>query len=238
MDDPVDYCRAVESYLCKKNGGHLVRVVGPAFEKVRGWAVEGVPLKVAFRGIDRCCERAAARGGRRRPMRIEFCEPDVLDAFDDWRRAIGATATAVSETGEQAGEWGAATPRKGSLAAHIQRSLSRLLAPAGSPGGPSFDQAVAMVTQNLDELAARARHARGDSRARIVERLNELDSILLSAAQATLDAHAASALQAEADAELAGLAARMPPQALARARRLAFERLLREARNLPVLSYE
>jgi hypothetical protein len=94
------------------------------------------------------------------------------------------------------------------------------------------------VTQNLDELAARASHARGDSRARIVERLNELDSILLSAAQGTLDAQTAAALQAEADAELAGLAARMPPEALARARRLAFERLVREARNLPVLSYE
>ena len=28
----------IESYLCRKNGGHLVRIVGPAFEKVRSWA--------------------------------------------------------------------------------------------------------------------------------------------------------------------------------------------------------
>jgi hypothetical protein len=238
MDEPVDYCRAVEAYLCQKNGGHLVRIVGPAFEKVRGWADQGVPLKVAFRGIDRCCERAAARGGRRRPMRIEFCEADVLDAFDDWRRAIGVTAMQVSETVKPAEEWGAATPRKGSLATHIQRSVSRLLAPTGSAAGAAYEEAIAGVTRDLDDLAAQARHARGDSRAGIIERLKELDAMLLAAARNTVDPQTASALQAEADAELAGLAARMPPEALARARQLAFERLLREARNLPVLSYE
>jgi hypothetical protein len=238
MDESVDYCRAVEAYLCQKNGGHLVRIVGPAFEKVRGWAAQGVPLKVAFRGIDRCCERAARRGGRRRPMRIEFCEADVLDAFDNWRRAIGATATQVSETGEPSGEWAAATPRKGSLAAHIQRCVSRLLAPKGSAADAAYDEAVAVVTRELDELATRARQARGDSRAAIIERLKELDRLLLAAARNGVDAQAASALQAEADGELAGLAARMPPEALARARQLAFERLLREVRNLPVLSYE
>ena len=79
-------------YLCQKNRGHLIRVVGPAFELVRGWAATGVPLKVAFRGIDRYCERYDAQAGRRRPVRIEFCEADVLDAFDDWRRAVGVTA--------------------------------------------------------------------------------------------------------------------------------------------------
>src|SRR5687768_10425243 len=112
MDEPVDYCREVEAYLCQKNGGHLVRIVGPAFETVRQWADQGVPLKVAFRGIDRCCDRAAARGGRRRPLRIEFCEADVLDAFDDWRRAIGVTATQVAEQPPSTDAWDA-TPRKG-----------------------------------------------------------------------------------------------------------------------------
>jgi len=238
MDESVDYCRAVEAYLCQKNGGHLVRIVGPAFEKVRGWADQGVPLKVAFRGIDRCCERAAARGGRRRPMRIEFCEADVLDAFDDWRRAIGATATQVSETGGAAEEWGSATTRKGSLSAHIHRCVSRLLAPKGSAADAASAEAIGVVTRELDELAARARHARGDKRTAIIERLKELDGLLLAAARNSVDPQAAAALQAEANAELVGFAARMPPEALERARQLAFDRLLREARNLPVLSYE
>ena len=68
--EPADlgaYCRAVENYLCRRNDGHLVRVVGPAFDCVAAWAAKGVPLRVAYRGIDRCVDRFAARQNRRRP---------------------------------------------------------------------------------------------------------------------------------------------------------------------------
>ena len=34
------YCREIEAYLCRKNDGHLVRIVGPAFEQVCGWAAQ------------------------------------------------------------------------------------------------------------------------------------------------------------------------------------------------------
>lgn len=244
MNDTVDYCRQIETYLCRKNGGHLVRIVGPAFEKVRDWAAQGVPLKVAFRGIDKCCERANARGGRRRPMRIEFCEADVLDAFDDWRRAIGVTATGVAESAPEAQadaaaseEW-TSTARKGSLAAHIQRAVTRLLAPKGPSRDAEYDALLRQLTSELDDLAVQAKGARGDARQQIVKRLSELDSELLAAARARVDARTVTALQAEADAELSGFASRMPADSLARARQLAFERLLRDALNLPVLSCE
>ena len=45
-----------------------------------------------MRGIDRYFERYYAKGPRRRPVRVEFCEADVLDVFDEWRRAVGVTA--------------------------------------------------------------------------------------------------------------------------------------------------
>ena len=38
LSEPDDYCRQVEAYLCRKNDGHLIRIVGPAFDQVRGWA--------------------------------------------------------------------------------------------------------------------------------------------------------------------------------------------------------
>ena len=44
---------AIETYLCQKNDGHLIRVVGPSFEMVSRWASDGVPLRVACGGIDR-----------------------------------------------------------------------------------------------------------------------------------------------------------------------------------------
>jgi len=86
---PEEYCRQLEAYLCRKNDGHLIRIVGPAFEQVCGWSTRGIPLKLAMRGIDRYFERYYAKGPRRRPVRVEFCEPDVLDVFDEWRRAVG-----------------------------------------------------------------------------------------------------------------------------------------------------
>jgi len=73
------YCRELETYLCRKNEGHLIRIVGPVFDQVSAWAQQGVPLTIAFRGVDRYCERYYAKGPRRRPVRIEFCEADILD---------------------------------------------------------------------------------------------------------------------------------------------------------------
>ena len=89
-----DFCRQLEAYLCRKNDGHLIRIVGPAFEQVCGWAERGIPLTLAMRGVDRYFERYYSKGPKRRPVRIEFCEADVLDAFDEWRRAVGVAATA------------------------------------------------------------------------------------------------------------------------------------------------
>ena len=48
MDDSFDYCREIESYLCKKNEGHLIRIVGPAFEMVR----EVEPEQISFVSCD------------------------------------------------------------------------------------------------------------------------------------------------------------------------------------------
>src|SRR6266540_2127844 len=117
---PADYSREIEAYLCRKNEGHLIRIVGPAFEQVCGWATLGVPLKIAFRGIDQFCERYYAKRPRRRPVRIEFCEADILDLFDAWRRAIGVGAAGAATA--------AAEPpaHKAPLAAHIERAVARL----------------------------------------------------------------------------------------------------------------
>src|SRR6266550_6429328 len=93
-----DYCRQLEDYLCRKNEGHLIRIVGPAFDQVCGWAARGIPLKLAMSGVDRYFDRYYAKGPRRRPVRIEFCEADVLDVFDEWRRSVGVSG--ASRAGE------------------------------------------------------------------------------------------------------------------------------------------
>lgn len=232
--DPAEYCREIETYLCRKNEGHLIRIVGPQFEQVCGWAQLGVPLKIAFRGIDQYCERYYAKGPRRRPVRIEFCEADILDLFDGWRRAVGVAASAGGSTTIEE-----PAPRRPSLAGHVERAIARLTASrAGGNRSARFEARVDAVLSELDRLGADAKHTRGDGRARVIERLATLDVDLLAAASDEIDPHQATALKREAEAELAPFGSRMAPEVRDRAIGAAYHRLVREALGLPVLGYE
>jgi hypothetical protein len=90
----------------------------------------------------------------------------------------------------------------------------------------------------LEDLAEEARSARGEKRARVVERLLRLDGVLLEASLAEVDAARASALTREADTELAPFGARMAPHVRERALLAAYHRLVREALGMPTLTYE
>jgi hypothetical protein len=227
MDASIEYCREVESYLCRKNGGHLIRIVGPAFEQVKGWAEQGIPLKIVFRGIDTTCDRHQAKPGRRRPLRIEFCEAEVLKAFDDWRRTLG-TAEPTD----------APASRKEPLASHIERAVQRLLAVRTRGRDDALAHGIASTVASLDELVTNARQARGDARAAIIARLAELDGALMSIARDRVDPVAADALRKEAEAELSPFLARMTAETRQEAVARAFDRLLRESLSLPTLTYD
>jgi hypothetical protein len=233
------YCRAIEAYLCRKNDGHLIRIVGPAFEQVLGWAAKGVPLKIACHGIDRYFERYYAKGSRRRPVRIEFCEADVLDAFDEWRRAVGIAseprvAPAIGGASEPSDEPSRAHE---SLPAHLDRVIARLTSlRAGSDR--SLDDVLDTVIRELDAHKAGARSLRGAARRVFVERLSALDAELLAAARKECDAATLARLTSEADEELAPFRDRLSSAALADAQRAAVDRLIRERRRLPVITFD
>ena len=230
--DAAEYCRELETYLCRKNEGHLIRIVGPAFEQVSGWAAQGVPLAVAFKGVDQYCERYYAKGPRRRPVRIEFCEGDILTLFDDWRRAVGVTP--LSDGAADAGS----PAKRDTLPAHLDRAIARLTAVRAGTPAPGFDRLLEEAVRELDRSRAAAKQSRGDARAALLGRLAALDRELLDAARDQVDAVRRAALRAEAEAEIAPFAARMSPDARARAVDAAFDRLVREAVGLPVLSHE
>jgi hypothetical protein len=241
-DTPENYCRAVEAYLCRKNDGHLIRIVGPAFEQVCGWATRGVPLKVAQRGIDRYFERYYAKGPRRRPVRVEFCEPDVLDVFDEWRRAVGLGAGGSNGSGgpegsEGAGGAGGRGARHASLPAHLDRAIARLTALRGGEQR-SLDPVFDAIVRELDAARLSAKSLRGEARTAFVERLRALDDMLLAAARDQCDAAALQRLGSEADAELAPFRDRMPREAFEQSRRACIDRLIRERARLPVVTYD
>lgn len=228
--EPVaDYCREIETYLTRKNDGHLMRVVGPSFEVVSGWAAQGVPLKIAFAGIDRYFERYYRKGPRRRPVKIDFCDADVLDVFDEWKRATGAPS---SVEGHQS------SASRQSLPAHLERVVLRLTAArAGGSLDDAFDALIDRVAAELDAARAKAGGLRGEARQALLDRLTALDAELVQQARATLDEATVTALRREADGELAGFRAGMTAEAFTRAHDAAVDRLVRERVRLPVVAF-
>jgi hypothetical protein len=239
---PLDeYCREIETYLCQKNDGHLIRVVGPSFEVVSGWAEQGVPLKVALAGIDRYFERYYRKGPRRRPVKIDFCDADVLDVFDEWRRAVGVPATPSSEppvSSANSDLQSAIRNRSVSLPAHLERVVLRLTsARAGGSLGDEFDALIDRAAAELDAARAKAGGLRGQARQALLDRLTALDAELIEQARAALDERTRAALLREAEAELAGFRAGMTADAFARASQAAMDRLVRERVKLPVVAF-
>ena len=233
-----DYCRELESYLCRKNDGHLIRIVGPAFEQVCAWAERGIPLKLAMRGVDRYFERYYSKGPRRRPVRIEFCEADVLDVFDEWRRAVGVSGAGPGSGIRDPGSDDAdSAGHRSSLPAHLERVIARLTAlRAGSDR--SLDPVLDDLVRELDAARAKSKAVRGEARDALIERLRQLDVSLVDGLRQRIDARGLQQLAEEADEELKPFRARMPAEAYQQSHRACVDRLIRERAGLPEISYE
>jgi hypothetical protein len=228
---PESYCRDIEAYLCRKNDGHLIRIAGPAFERVSGWADAGIPLTVVCAGIDRYFERYYRQGPRRRPVRVEFCEADVLDAFDDWRRAVGVAqpAGAHEQTARRA---------RSSLAAHVERAIVTLTALRSSAQrARGLTDDLERVVRDLDEMQSLARSARGAAREELLAKLAELDRTLVSAADALVAREVRQQAEEDAQLQLEPFRDRMTQEAYAQALRAAMTRQIREHFGLPTLTF-
>jgi hypothetical protein len=227
-----DFCRQIETYLCRKNDGYLIRVTGPSFDLVAGWAAQGVPFKVACEGIDRYFERYYRKGPRRRPVKIDFCEADVLDVFDEWRRAVGLAKQTESPTPNP-------ESRQPSLPAHLERVVLRLTeARAKGTLGDAFDALIDRAAAELDAARAKAGGLRGAVRQALIARLAELDAELLQQARAALDEATRETLTREADESLSPFRAGMAHDMFARARGGAIDALVRERFRLPQIAYQ
>jgi hypothetical protein len=232
-----EYCREIETHLCRKNDGHLIRVTGPSFDLVAGWAQQGVPLKVACAGIDRCFERYYRKGPRRRPVKIDFCEADVLDVFDEWRRAVGISLQSLGVS-PQSPSPQSLSPRH-SLPAHLERVVLRLSeARARGTLGPAFDALIDRAAAELEVARTRTGGVRGEARQELVARLAALDAELLQQARALLDQPTRTALSNEVEESLAPFRAGMAPESFARAHEQALDALLRERLQLPQIAYQ
>ena len=233
--EPGRYCREIESYLCRKNDGHLIRIVGPAFELVSGWAAQGIPLRVAFEGIDRFFERYYRKGPRRRrPVHISFCEADVQDVFESWRRATGVPAAAAEA---DAGGGEERRQARGSLTKHLERTIAAITARRAG-AAPGLDRALDQIVRELDVLRGGGKPLRGEARQEAVERLRELDARLSAEARLALSPNESDALTRQAEESLAPFRGRMTSDAWEAARVAALDRGVRAALRLPVIAFD
>lgn len=233
---PDQYCREIEAYLCRKNDGHLIRIVGPSFERVCSWASQGIPFRIACQGIDAYFVRYYAKGARRRPVHIDFCEHDVLDAFDAWRRSVGVRvpgAPADEDTPH-------AKRHKRSLPEHLDRICECVTARRArmTPPPPAFDAVLERITNEAAAFRDLAGPLRGETRERITARLVELDRMMLDAARAQADPAALQAMRAEAAEQLLPFRDRMTADTYRRAVDAAVNRLIRDREQLPTVAFE
>jgi hypothetical protein len=242
----------VESHLTRVNGGHLVRIVGPGFALVREWEAAGIPLSVVLRGIDQKAERhlkgVAARSGR--ALRIEFCESDVRELFEDWKRAVGITSAPEppstrapehpSTGAPEHPSTSAVVPssRRQSLSKHLERVSDRLSRLLGRHDLP--DEFLDCVNQAISVVAAAraGRVARGASREEIVASVRPLDEVLIVAARKAIGSAALAQLQQQAEGELGIYKARLAPEAWQQALQATTDRLLRDRLTLPLIDLD
>jgi hypothetical protein len=230
-----EYCREIEAYLCRKNDGHLIRIVGPSFERVCGWASQGIPFKIVCQGIDRYFDRYYAKGPRRRPVQIDFCDADVLDAFDAWRRAVG-----VRLPGAEIAPNTAAQRRRRSLPEHLKRVVENITSrlAAATPLSLLLRQTLEAIADEVSSFGDLPGSIRGEARTRLSARLVELDRMMIDAVRKEADPALLQAIQREAADELAPFQERMERDAYGQAVEARAERLLRERERLPVITFE
>jgi len=240
-----EYCRGVESFLCRKNDGHLIRVVGPAFEMVCGWEKAGIPLAIVERAIEKRHFRYSADSSRRRPLRIEFCEGDVLELFDQWRRAVGVTQ-AVKERSSGALAVPESKNEKRSarttLIAHLDNVIERLefwsKTRTDVAGDAELSQRISKAVEFLSVCRQSGKGLRGNAREEVITKLKLYDEELLASIRAYADDMLTQRLEAEARASLEPFRSRMASEAFQNAVTIATDRLLVSHFRLPSLSFD
>jgi hypothetical protein len=103
--------------------------------------------------------------------------------------------------------------------------------------GAEFDPLIDRVSNELDAARSSAAGVRGAARQALLDRLAQLDEALVRQARSSLDEATRGTIAREAEEELAGFRAAMPPDGYTRAREAAIDRIVRERLGLPTVVF-
>jgi hypothetical protein len=170
-------------------------------------------------------------------VKIDFCEADVLDVFDEWRRAVGIQSS-LQSPGVSPQSPSPPSPRQ-TLPAHLERVVLRLSeARARGTLGPAFDALIDRAAAELGVARTKMGGVRGEARQELIARLAALDDELLQQARALLDPPTRTTLWNDVEESLAPFRAGMAPESFERARLGALDALVRERFRLPRIAFD
>ena len=233
-----EFCRRVEEHLARVNEGQIIRVVGPAFELARAWALEGMPLSVVAHGIDLKAERHRA-GRSTRPLRLEFCEADVREVYTRWRRSVGLSGRSAGPEGPDETAETAEPAKRPSLSRQLDRALDKLSRVAGRLDlAEQFRDEISRAITELSTIRDAARTARGDARQALSARLPLIDEGLVAQGRDAIGADAIAGLRGDAEGDLASYRSRLSPEIWRRSVDRALDQLVRDRLGLPTLTFD
>jgi hypothetical protein len=215
-----NYFTEIEEYFVKLRGKHLL--VSPLdWSLIESWKQTEIPLHVVLRGIDRAFEKHRARGTAQRVNSIFYCQPSVMECFEEYQAArIGEEQHPVQAERDDA--------EKVAQALESLQEQTDLISQKFSDR-----ESVARVQRIMSQLIEEIRTAKQAPMADIENTLQVCDSILLEAARHRLDKATLEALQKEAKKDLKIYKRKVTPEMYARIEQNFVHRKIRQEYNLP-----
>jgi hypothetical protein len=192
-----------------------------------------------FRGIEQKAERHKA-GAARRPLRIEFCEADVREVYEAWRRAIGVGATSAHDAGgaseEPQADRGSGSARRVTTR-DLDRAVDRLMSTAGRLELPDvLRDEVNRVLEQVLIIRDAVKGSRGAAREGHLASLPDLDRSVMAAAHQAMTPDALTPIRQDAERDLEPFRGRLSTEAWDQAIAVTIDRGVRGHFGLPELA--
>ena len=214
-----NYFTEIEEYFVRRRGKHML--VSPLdWSLIEAWKQTGIPLHVVFRGIDRAIEKRGSGAGGRRINSISYCQPAVLECFEEYQQATLGESPAP----------GGAADNAAALARALEDLRDRLRAAAAEfPDGEAVGRVTRILSGLLEEIAA----GRAPAMPVLEESLQACDGILLESARRHLEPERIEAFRREVEKEVKVYKKRVAAEMSRRIEANLLKRRIREAFGLP-----
>ncbi|MBI3940060.1 MAG: hypothetical protein HY315_04440 [Acidobacteria bacterium] len=215
-----NYFTEIEEYFVSKRGKHML--VSPLdWSLMESWKQVGIPLHVVLRGMDRAFQKHEAHASGRRINSIFYCQPAVMECFDEYQQAR------IGEAGDDAVDDQAGSEKLALAIRKLQQQLGEV------SGGFPDQEAVRRTRQMLADLLTEIVTGKPPVVAAVEETLQVCDSILVEGTRRHLTPERLEAFQKEAKQELKIYKRRVTAEMYARIRENFVKRRIREESGIP-----